>query len=43
MNILTTNGLVGGRFVTDWAGAHASLRRIAVRLGAPPTTPPATR
>ncbi|ANS26797.1 MULTISPECIES: MaoC family dehydratase [Rhodococcus] len=34
MNILTTNGLVG-RFVTDWAGAHASLRRIAVRLGAP--------
>ncbi|MDV6280702.1 MaoC family dehydratase [Rhodococcus jostii] len=34
MNILTTNGLVG-RFVTDWAGAHASLRRIAVKLGAP--------
>ncbi|MFC9362690.1 MaoC family dehydratase [Rhodococcus sp. NPDC057014] len=34
MNILTTNGLVG-RFVTDWAGPHASLRRIAVRLGAP--------
>ncbi|MBC2643056.1 MULTISPECIES: MaoC family dehydratase [unclassified Rhodococcus (in: high G+C Gram-positive bacteria)] len=34
MNILTTNGLVG-RFVTDWAGPRASLRRIAVRLGAP--------
>lgn len=34
MNILTTNGLVG-RFVTDWAGPHASLRRIAIRLGAP--------
>ncbi|MDV7083496.1 MaoC family dehydratase [Rhodococcus sp. IEGM 248] len=34
MNILTTNGLVG-RFVTDWAGTHASLRRIAVRLGVP--------
>ena len=34
MNILTTNGLVG-RFVTDWAGPHASLRRITVRLGAP--------
>ncbi|MFC9838221.1 MaoC family dehydratase [Rhodococcus sp. NPDC127530] len=33
MNILTTNGLVG-RFVTDWAGPHVSLRRIAVRLGA---------
>ncbi|AHK29676.1 MaoC dehydratase [Rhodococcus opacus PD630] len=34
MNILTTNGLVG-RCVTDWAGPRASLRRIAVRLGAP--------
>jgi hypothetical protein len=34
MNILTTNGLVG-RFVTDWAGPQASLRRIAIRLGAP--------
>jgi acyl dehydratase len=33
MNILTTNGLVG-RFVTDWAGPQASLRRIAIRLGA---------
>ncbi|WP_020109166.1 MaoC family dehydratase [Nocardia sp. 348MFTsu5.1] len=34
MNILTTNGLVG-RFVTDWAGPQASLRKVAIRLGAP--------
>ncbi len=34
MNILTTNGLVG-RYVTDWAGRAARLRRIAIRLGAP--------
>jgi acyl dehydratase len=34
MNILTTNGLVG-RFVTDWAGPRASLRKVAIRLGAP--------
>jgi 3-oxo-4,17-pregnadiene-20-carboxyl-CoA hydratase beta subunit len=34
MNILTTNGLVG-RFVTDWAGPDATVRRIAIRLGAP--------
>jgi acyl dehydratase len=34
MNILTTNGLVG-RFVTDWAGPDAMVRRIAIRLGAP--------
>jgi acyl dehydratase len=34
MNILTTNGLVG-RFVTDWAGPDAIVRRIAIRLGAP--------
>ena len=34
MNILTTNGYVA-RFVTDWAGAHAMIRRIAIRLGAP--------
>ncbi|WP_422331132.1 MaoC family dehydratase [Rhodococcus sp. (in: high G+C Gram-positive bacteria)] len=34
MNILTTNGLVG-RFVTDWAGDHTTLRRIVIRLGAP--------
>ena len=34
MNILTTNGIVG-RFVTDWAGPDAIVRRIAIRLGAP--------
>ena len=34
MNILATNGLVG-RFVTDWAGPDAQLRRVAIRLGAP--------
>ena len=34
MNILTTNGLVG-RYVTDWAGSGARLKRIAIRLGAP--------
>jgi acyl dehydratase len=34
MNILTTNGYVA-RFVTDWAGPHARLRSIRIRLGAP--------
>ena len=34
MNILTTNGLVG-RFVTDWAGPGARLRKVSIRLGAP--------
>jgi acyl dehydratase len=34
MNILTTNGYVS-RFVTDWAGPEAMVRRIAIRLGAP--------
>lgn len=34
MNILTTNGFVG-RFVTDWAGPDAILKRVAIRLGAP--------
>ena len=34
MNILTTNGLVG-RYLTDWAGAEARLKRIKLRLGAP--------
>ena len=34
MNILTTNGYVA-RFVTDWAGPHAFVRKIAIRLGAP--------
>jgi len=34
MNILTTNGYVA-RYVTDWAGPEAMLRRIAIRLGGP--------
>jgi acyl dehydratase len=34
MNILTTNGYVG-RFVTDWAGPDATLKKVAIRLGAP--------
>ena len=34
MNILSTNGFVG-RFVPDWAGPDALLRRVSIRLGAP--------
>jgi len=34
MNILATNGFVG-RFITDWAGPEAQIRKISVRLGAP--------
>jgi len=34
MNILTTNGYVA-RYVTDWAGPEAVLKKIAIRLGAP--------
>jgi len=34
MNILTTNGLVG-RYVTDWAGPHAFLKKVSIKLGAP--------
>jgi acyl dehydratase len=34
MNILTTNGFVG-RYVTDWAGPNARIRRVAIRLGTP--------
>ncbi len=34
MNILTTNGIVG-RYLTDWAGAEARIKRIQLRLGAP--------
>ena len=30
MNILTSNGLVG-RFVTDWAGPDAFLKRVNIR------------
>ena len=34
MNILTTNGYVA-RYITDWAGPEAMIRKIAIRLGAP--------
>jgi acyl dehydratase len=34
MNILTTNGFVG-RFITDWAGPDAVIRKVSIRLGAP--------
>jgi acyl dehydratase len=34
MNILTTNGFVG-RFVTDWTGPEALLRKVDIRLGVP--------
>jgi hypothetical protein len=34
LNILTDTGLVQ-RFVTDWAGPQARVRRIAIRLGVP--------
>jgi hypothetical protein len=34
LNILTTTGLVQ-RFVTDWAGPEALVRKIAIRLGVP--------
>jgi acyl dehydratase len=34
MNILTTNGTVS-RYVTDWAGPEAMIRKIAIRLGVP--------
>ena len=34
MNILTSNGLMG-RFVTDWAGPDATLKGVALKLGAP--------
>jgi 3-oxo-4,17-pregnadiene-20-carboxyl-CoA hydratase beta subunit len=34
INILTTTGLVQ-RYVTDWAGPQAMVRRITIRLGVP--------
>jgi uncharacterized OB-fold protein/acyl dehydratase len=34
MNILTTSGLAA-RYVTDWAGPEAVMRRLAIRLGVP--------
>ena len=34
MNILSTNGFVG-RYVTDWAGPEAEIRKVSIRLGVP--------
>jgi len=34
MNILTTSGLCA-RYVTDWAGPEAVVRRLSIRLGVP--------
>jgi 3-oxo-4,17-pregnadiene-20-carboxyl-CoA hydratase beta subunit len=34
MNILSTNGLIG-RFITDWAGPDALIKKVAIRLGVP--------
>jgi acyl dehydratase len=34
INILTTTGLVQ-RYVTDWAGTQALVRKVAIRLGVP--------
>jgi hypothetical protein len=34
LNILATTGVVQ-RYVTDWAGPAATIRRIAIRLGVP--------
>ena len=34
MNTLTTNGIVG-RFVTDWTGPDAIIKRCALKLGVP--------
>lgn len=34
MNIISTNGYCS-RFLTDWAGPSAMLKRIAIRLGVP--------
>ena len=34
MNVLTTNGWVS-RYVTDWTGPNAVIKKLAVKLGAP--------
>lgn len=34
MNIITSNGLMS-RYVTDWSGPEATVKRIEVKLGAP--------
>jgi uncharacterized protein len=36
LNILSTTGHIS-RYLTDWAGPHAAVRGIAIRLGAPAT------
>ena len=34
MNIISTNGLIG-RYITDWTGPDAMIKKVAIRLGAP--------
>jgi acyl dehydratase len=34
MNVLTTNGWVS-RYITDWAGPNAVIKKLGVKLGAP--------
>jgi hypothetical protein len=34
MNILTTNGLCT-KFLTDWAGPEAMVKKLSIRLGVP--------
>lgn len=34
MNILSTNGIVG-RYLTDWAGPEARIKKLSFKLGAP--------
>jgi acyl dehydratase len=34
LNIITSNGLCG-RFLTDWAGPEAAVRKLVIRLGVP--------
>jgi acyl dehydratase len=34
MNILSTNGFVG-RYITDWAGPDAFIKKVSIRLGVP--------
>jgi hypothetical protein len=34
MNIITDNGYCS-RFLTDWAGPEAMVRKVAIRLGVP--------
>ncbi len=34
MNILTTNGLVG-KYISDWAGPNAIIKKVSIKLGGP--------